>query len=145
MKKVLAVIATSGFLVTGLFVTPYIFAADTTQTIVDVPGTVLGGITPASAVSVSNPTRSPAITKTLTGKVDSVTIGDATKGIKSELVVVDDNGQAVGFVVKKGTPISDKYGKTVTLSDVQKNRKVTVEYTTKTSGTNKAQSIKLVE
>jgi hypothetical protein len=136
MKKVLTVIATSGFLVTGLLVTPYIFAADTTSTIVDIP---------VSAVPVSNPNQTPAITKTLIGIVDSVAIGDAAKGIKSELVVVDDNGQTVNFVVKNGTPVTDKYGKSVTLSDVQKNSKVTVEYTTKTSGTNKAQFIKLVE
>lgn len=145
MKKVLTVIATSGFLVTGLLVTPYIFAADTTSTIVDIPGTVSGGTTPVFAVPVSNPNQTPAITKTLIGIVDSVAIGDAAKGIKSELVVVDDNGQTVNFVVKNGTPVTDKYGKSVTLSDVQKNSKVTVEYTTKTSGTNKAQFIKLVE
>jgi len=145
MKKVLAVITTSGFLVTGLLITPYLFAADTTQTIVDIPGTVSGGTTTTSATPVSNSTLAPAITKTLSGTVDSVTIGDATKGIKSEFVVVDDNGQTISFVVKNGTPVTDKYGKTVTLSDVQKYSKVAVEYTTKVSGTNKAQSIKLVE
>jgi hypothetical protein len=99
---------------------------------------------PAQA-PVSKPTPSPVVTQTLTGKVDSVTIGDATKGMKSELIVVADNGQKLNFLVKSGTPITDKDGKAVTLSDIKKGSKVTVEYTTKASGTNKAQSIKLVE
>jgi len=87
----------------------------------------------------------PAVTKTLTGKVDSVKIGDAAKAARSELVVVADNGQSQSFLVKNGTPITDKDGKTVALSDIKKDNKVTVEYTTKANGTNRAQSIKLVE
>lgn len=94
---------------------------------------------------VTKPTAAVVETKTLTGKVDSVIIGDATKKVKSELVVVADNGQKLSLVVKNGTPITDKGGKTLTLSDIKKGNKVTVEYTAKANGTNKAQSIKLVE
>lgn len=97
----------------------------------------------------SKSVQAPAVeTKTLTGKVDSITIGEAPKGakkgVKSELVVMDNNGQKVSFVVKSGTPVTDKDGKTITLNDIKKDNKVTVEYTTKSGGTNKAQSIKLL-
>ena len=95
--------------------------------------------------SVSGSALAPVVTKTLTGKVDSVTVGDITKGTRSELVVVGDNGQKLSFVVKNGTPVTDKDAKTVALSELKKDNKVTVEYTIKASGTNKAQSIKLVE
>ena len=94
---------------------------------------------------VSQTAQAPVENKTLTGKVDLVTIGDTTKGIKSELVVVADDGQKLSFVVKSGTPVIDKDTKTITLSDIKKDNRVIVEYTTKASGTNKAQSIKLVE
>ncbi len=96
---------------------------------------------PSTPVTKVVPT--PVETKTFTGKVDSVTIGDATKGIKSELVVADDNGQKISFAVNSATPITGKDGKALTLADIKKDSKVTVDYTKKASGTNKAQSIKL--
>lgn len=98
-----------------------------------------------ASAPVSQAVQIPAVTKTLTGKVDSITIGDVAKGTRSELVVVADNGQKPSFVVKSGTPITDKDGKTVTLNDIKKDNKVTIEYVAKASGANKAQSIKLVE
>ncbi len=94
---------------------------------------------------VTKPTPAPVVARTLTGKVDSVSVGDATKGTKSELVVVADNGQKLSFVVKAGTPITAKDGKTLTLSDIKNDNKVTVKYTTSKMGAHKAQSIKLVE
>jgi len=100
---------------------------------------------PVSQPTVSQTAQAPVENKALTGKVDSVTIGDATKGIKSEIVVVDDKGQKLSFVVKSGTPITDKDAKTVALSDIKKDNKVTVAYTTSEMGTHEAQSIKLVE
>jgi len=84
-------------------------------------------------------------TKTFTGKVCSVAIGDATLEAKSEFGIVDDNGQTIGFAVEKGTPVTDKAGKAATLSGIKNDIKVTVEYTIEANGTNKAQSIKFVE
>ena len=100
---------------------------------------------PVSKPMESQTVQTPVVTKILTGKVDSVTIGDTTKGTKSELAVVAEDGQKLSLVVKNGTPITDKNGMTVNLSDIKKDTKVTVEYTTKASGAFKAQSIKLVE
>ena len=95
--------------------------------------------------TVSQAVQAPVENKTLTGKVDLVTIGDAMKGTKSELVVVADDGQKLNFVVKSGTPVTDKDAKTIALSDLKKDNKVTVVYTTGKMGTHRAQSIKLVE
>ena len=97
------------------------------------------------SVPVSKAAQIPVVNKTLAGKVDSITIGDATKGTKSELVVVAEDGQKLSFVVKNGTPINDKVGITVALNDIKKDTKVTVGYTMNEMGTHKAQSIKLVE
>jgi len=98
-----------------------------------------------ASAPVSQTAQTPVETKTFTGKVDSVTIGDATKGTKSELVVVAESGQKLSFVVKSDTPITAKDRKTLTLSGIMKDNKVTVDYTTSKMGTHKAQSIKLVE
>jgi len=98
-----------------------------------------------ASAPASQTAQTPVETKTFTGKVDSVSIGDATKGTKSELVVVANNGQKLSFVVKSGTPVTDKDAKTVSLSDIKKDNRVTVEYTISKMGTHKAQSIKLVE
>jgi len=84
-------------------------------------------------------------TKTFTGKADSVSLGDAAKGTKSEIIVMADNGQKMNFVVKAGTPITTKDGKAITLTDIKKDNKVSVEYTMSKMGAHKAQSIKLVE
>jgi len=85
-----------------------------------------------------------ATTKTLTAKVDTVTIGDPVKGTQSELAIVADDGTKSSFVVKSGTPVTDKEAKPVSLSDLKKDNKVAVEYVTQ-SGTKKAISIKLAE
>ncbi|MCX5668945.1 MAG: hypothetical protein NTX89_02325 [Candidatus Omnitrophica bacterium] len=96
-------------------------------------------------VPVSQIAQTPVETQAFTGKVDSVTIGDTAQGVKSEIVVVADQGQKLSFVVKSGTLITDKDAKMVALSDIKKDNKVAVAYTTSKMGTHKAQSIKLVE
>ena len=83
--------------------------------------------------------------ETFTGKVVLVTIGDVSTGVKSELVVVADEGQELSFVVKSNAPIIDKDAKTVNLSDIKKDDRVIVTYTMNAMGTHKAQSIKLTD
>jgi hypothetical protein len=106
-------------------------------------------VAPAPVVSapvpVSQTVQAPSLTKAVTGKVDSITIGDIAQGTKSELIVVAEDGQKLSFVVKNGTPVIDKDAKNITLSDLKKDFKVTVNYTMKVTGTNRAQSIKLLE
>jgi hypothetical protein len=95
--------------------------------------------------STSKTTAAPTITKTVTGKVDSVTIGNTAKKIKSEIAITDDNGQKLNLVVKSSTTITAKDGQKIGLGQIQKNAKVSVEYKAKTGGTNRAQSIKVIE
>jgi len=100
-----------------------------------------------ASVPASQGVQTPAAAQTFnsTGKVSSITIGDATKGIKSELVIMDDSGKTASFVVKSGIPVTDKDAKAITLNDIKKDNKVTVEYTIGKKGINRAQSIKVVE
>ena len=100
---------------------------------------------PVSQPTVSQTAQAPVETKTFIGKVESVSIGDAAKGTTSEIVVVDDKGQKLSFGVKTYTQITAKDGKALTLSNIMKDNKVAVEYTTSKMGIHKAQSIKLVE
>ncbi len=101
--------------------------------------------TPVSQPAVSKTAQAPIEKKTLSGKVDSITIGDVKKGTKSELIVVADNGQKLSFAIKSGTPIIDKGTKILNLSELKKDDKVIVEYTAKANGINRAQSVKIVE
>ena len=97
-----------------------------------------------ASAPVSQTAPTPVVSRTITGKVDSVSLGDAAKGIASGITVIDEKGQKLSFRVKSDTPITAKDGKTLTLSGIMKDNKVAVEYTT-TRGIHRAQSIKLVE
>jgi len=97
-----------------------------------------------ASAPVSQTAPAPPVTYTITGKVDSVSIGDATQGIASGITVIDEKGQKLSFVIKSGTSITAKDGKALTLSAIMKDNKVAVDYKT-TRGIHRAQSIKLVE
>ncbi|HTZ11019.1 MAG TPA: hypothetical protein VMD04_01380 [Candidatus Margulisiibacteriota bacterium] len=93
----------------------------------------------------SQTVKAPVESKTFTGKVELVMVGDPAKGTKTELTVVSDDGVKSSFIVKGTAAITAKDGKAVTLSDIKKDSRVTVEYMTNQAGINKAQSIKLAE
>lgn len=84
-------------------------------------------------------------TKTLAGKIDSVTLADPVKGTKSEVIVVDDNGNKTTFLVKSTTTIYDKDWKATTLDKINKDEKVKIRYTITKEGVNEATSISLVK
>ena len=96
-------------------------------------------------VSPVKTTSTSAEVKTFTGNVESIALGDAAKKTKSEIVLTEEKGQKLSLVVKAGTVILDKDGKATTLSKIAKGDKVTAEYTTGKTGTNKAKSIKVVK
>lgn len=97
---------------------------------------------PPSATLQTNP-KVAVETKTLTGKVESVTLADAIKGIKPEIVVVDDSGNKTTFLVKTTTSISDAEWKTISLDGIKKDDLVKVKYVTTKQGVNEATSITL--
>jgi len=96
-----------------------------------------------AATTVSAP--APVLTKTIIGEVDAVSTGDVTKGTKPEILVISEDGQKLSLFVKAGTPIVAKDAKIITLKEIKKGDKVSVEYITKQSGVHRAESIKLIE
>jgi len=84
-------------------------------------------------------------TKTLTGMIDSVTLADPEKGIRSEIGLVDKNGKKSIFLVKSVTTIYDINWKPITLDKITKKQMVRVKYTTTKEGVNEAISIKVTK
>lgn len=83
--------------------------------------------------------------KSLTGKVDSVSLADPAKEIRSELLVTDESNKKITFLVKSTTTIYDINWKPVTLDKITKDMLVRVKYTTTKEGVNEATSVKIVK
>ena len=66
--------------------------------------------------------------KIVMGKVKSVTLADAAKGVKPEIVVIDEAGKDMALMVMPATVITDKEGKVVTLDKVANGSSVRVKY-----------------
>ena len=81
----------------------------------------------------------------LSGKIDSATVADQTKGTKSEIVVVDENNKTSTFLVKATTTIYNANLEAITLDKLMKDNKVSVKYMTTPEGVNEALSISLVK
>ena len=84
-------------------------------------------------------------TKSFTGKVNSVSIGNVDEGTKSQITVTDDNGQNLSLVVDSDALITDKDGNMLDSTDIKNDSKVIVTFTIDADGTNKAQYIKATE
>lgn len=78
--------------------------------------------------------------KTFTGKVTLVSLGDVKKAAASDIALVNDKGQEMSFTIKKGTPVFGKDGKPITLAAITKGNKVTVKY-----AVGKIESITVIE
>jgi hypothetical protein len=87
----------------------------------------------------------PVPHKTFVGTIDSVTVGDAAAGTKSEMAVTNEAKQQMKFAILPKTTLHDDQGKTTTLDKFKAGDKVTVRYLTTADGTNEALSIKLVK
>ena len=113
---------------------------------------------PVSApISKVNPVA--VATKTLTGKVESVSLADPTKGTKSEIViespvevkevkekdVVSEKDQKTTFLVKSTTTIYDADYKAITLDKIIKDQTIKVKYTTTLDGVNEAISVRQIK
>lgn len=98
---------------------------------------------PASPITKISPVT--VETKTLTEKVESVSLADPAKGTKSELVVVDEKGQKTTFLVKTTTTLYDADYKTITLDKITKDQAVKVKYTTTKEGVDEANSIRVIK
>jgi hypothetical protein len=94
-----------------------------------------------------------ATTVIITGKVESISLGDSQKSQNPEIVVVDDKGEKVNFEIKAGTGIYTKvsnanYGIEATLIPLAKvmvGDKVTVEYLTTQTGIRRVVSMTVIK
>lgn len=90
-----------------------------------------------------------ATSETVTGRVESVTLGDPQQNRKPEIVVIDDKGKKVNLEIKSGASIyttvsTDIYGrdaKLIPLAKVLVGDKVTVEYLTTKTGAHRVLSV----
>lgn len=85
------------------------------------------------------------VTKTLVGKVDTVTLADPTKGTKQELAVVKDDGSKTTFAIASVALIYDAEMKVTTLDKLNKGDKVEVKYSTDKNRVNKATLISVLK
>ena len=91
------------------------------------------------------PIKAQAILKIIKGKVESITIADPAKGIKSSLAVIADNGLTQSFIVKPTTAIYDSDWKASTLEKIVKGANVKVKYSVSKEGAIEALSISLTK
>lgn len=90
-----------------------------------------------------------ATTETVTGTVESISLGDPANNIKPEIVIVDEKGQKVNLEIKTNTAIYTKIctglrsddGGIICLANVMVGDKVSAEYMTTKSDANKVLSM----
>lgn len=95
----------------------------------------------AVPVLVSAPDKN--IVHTLTGSIDTISLADAAKGLRSEMTVASDQSSApMVLTVKATTTIYDAAWKPTVLDTLKKNDRVRVKYITTGEGFAEALSIK---
>ena len=104
----------------------------------------------AAAADMGKPAVGAAMeaVKVFHGKIESVSVADAAKGTKSEIVAVDDSGKKMNFLVNPNhTTIYDAALQPITLDKIKVDDKVLVKYEANKyhAEINEAQSISLVK
>ncbi len=104
----------------------------------------------AAAAKVTAPAAALAVPvmgvdKVLAGLVKAVSLPDAIKGTKSEIIVTDITGKDVAVLVKATTTLYDVDAKATTLDKIVASSKVGVIYKTTAEGVNEAKSVKIVK
>lgn len=79
------------------------------------------------------------------GKVESVTPADLLTKPRSSIVIVDEAGKTVNFVVKALAVVYDATGQILTLNNVKPSDNVQVNYITKADKSKEAASIKVLK
>jgi hypothetical protein len=97
----------------------------------------------AIPVLVSAPDSSSV--QTVTGTVDSVSVADTERGLRSEIVIAGQNGPPLVLIVKATTTIYDPVWKPTGLDAFRKNDRVKVKYITTGEGLAEALSIKKLQ
>lgn len=69
--------------------------------------------------------------ESVSGRVDSVIPADLVIRPRSKIVIIDDSGRSIEFIVKALAVIYDSTGRFLTLYDVRPGQRVQIEYITK--------------
>jgi len=93
-------------------------------------------------LSVSSPETRPV--NRATGRVDSVSIADPGRGLRSEIVMTAKKGGQLIFLVKATTTIYDTAWQATSLNMIEQSDKIKVKYITTSEGLNEALSIRLL-
>ena len=89
--------------------------------------------------------QAPAADKVLGGLVKSVSLADAVKGTKSEIVVTDAMGKYIAVLVTTTSTLYDADAKAITLDKIAVASKVAVLYTVTADGVNQAKSVRILK
>jgi hypothetical protein len=84
-------------------------------------------------------------TKSMTGKVKSITLGGQAKGGKSEIAIVDEKSMERIFPVKSTTTVYDTDFKAMSFDKIKKDDSVKVKYTKTKDGDIEATSVNLLK
>lgn len=76
--------------------------------------------------------------KQITGKVKTITAGNSSKGIKTQLVVVDDKSKEMTLVVDPEATFYDAEYYPITLDKIKINDRVNIRYDATKEGLNNA-------
>ena len=100
---------------------------------------------PVAAKQPTQPQAPQVQAKTIIGKIQAVSLADAVKGTKNELVVADESGNKITLLVTSTTRIHDSTMAAIGLTQLAKDEKVQVGYHVTAAGANEAASIMLVK
>ncbi len=88
------------------------------------------------------PGRQPVLeSKTFKGKVDSIILPGSANEARREIVVTDDQGGKMNFVLTSGIGVYTKDWEVLSLKKIKPGDRVAVEYTTNKTGMDRAISI----
>jgi len=76
------------------------------------------------------------------GKVDTVTLAEPSRGVRSKIAIISRDGKLYTFLVRPFTTIYGPDWKAITLDKLSTDQQVRVQYTTTKDGFQVARSIK---
>lgn len=138
MKKALFTLFVVGFIASISFAEEVLVSSNATKS--EAPGNAAVSSTKSTGSTTS---AAPVGTINFTGKVDSVSSGNSM-GVSSQIIVKDDSGKTMTFIVASDANIIGKDGNLTTLEWISKDDKVAIEYTTGEKGIGTAKSIKVL-
>lgn len=123
----------------GAFLCTYAYAADYPTKSTDMSPNTSADMAPSG---MSAPA---ARENTVTGKIESVTLADASRGTPAKLVILDKNGRQISYEVSADAGILNANKDSLSLSDLRKGADVEVHFTSKRGGIKEVTSIDMLK